>query len=163
MSFFNRPKQKLGEEPPIDPPPYADVHGEHGKDDEAPPYSSHQSFTRYEANEYPEEKPHRFEHPPGGSSSSNEPYILPANNIYLLPPQQVNIAYETDGRHTRPGFKEYLENDPQRLASGHGPHPREAFGRKGAPLEPGHTSHQRTGGSEFPGSSKTTYYNAANK
>lgn len=157
MSFFSRRKQSLGEKPPIDPPPYNEDQGEHGKDDEAPPY-----WSDHGADEYPEEKPHKFESP-GESSSASEPYTLPANHVYELPPQQVNIAYETDGRHTRPGFKEYLQNDPQRVASGNGPQPRQAFGRKGAPLEPGYQNSQRTGGGGFPGSSKTTYYNAANK
>lgn len=154
MSFFNQRKQNLEEKPPIDPPLYSEVGGDGGEPAEAPPYHG--------PNEYPEEKPHPYQSS-GGSSSTNEPYVLPANNVYQLSPQQINIAYETDGRNTRPGFKEYLDNDPQRIESGNGPRPREAFGRKGAPLEPGYKSNQRTGSSGFPGSSKTTYYNAANK
>lgn len=92
----------------------------------------------------------------------NGTYTIPANT-YLVAPQLVNIAYETDGKYTRPGYVEYLQNDPQRVAQGNGPLPRQAFGRGGAPLAPGNKSSQKTGGGAFPGSSKTTYHNAANR
>lgn len=99
----------------------------------------------------------------GQPGQNGNVYTIPPNNLYQIAPQQVNIAYETDGKYTRPGYSEYLQNDQGRIARGDIPKPREAFGRGGAPLSKGSKNNQKTGGGAFPGSSNTTYHNAANK
>lgn len=148
-----------------DPPSYDQLQQEHApdQDGQAPQYSGN-----YGPNEYPPEKadnPSSYQPPNSGpgQNSGNDVYTVPANNTYSVAPQLVNIAYETDGKYTRPGYREYLQNDPQRIASGNGPKPREAFGRGGAPLSQGTKNNQKTGGGAFPGSSGPTYHNAANK
>lgn len=148
---------------PQEPPSYDQLQQDHAPD-QTPQYSSN-----YGPNEYPEEKKSQsqdFEQQgfqqPGPGQTGTDVYTVPANT-YSVAPQLVNIAYETDGQYTRPGYREYLQNDPQRIASGNGPKPREAFGRGGAPLSQGTKNNQKTGGGAFPGSSGTTYHNAANK
>lgn len=104
--------------------------------------------------EYPQEKT-------GFNEPSDNPLGIPPGT-YVVPPQQVNIAY--GGSHTRPGYKEYVEHDDARVAQGDLPKPREAYGRKGAPLAPSHQS--ASGGGPpgaFPGSHGPTYYNASQK
>lgn len=84
-------------------------------------------------------------------------YSVPANT-YAVPLQQINIAYDTEGKLTRPGYKEYLQRDQQRVAQGDVPKPRAAY-PKGAPLAP-----SRKGGSSsgFPGArGGATYHNAS--
>ncbi|WPK23904.1 hypothetical protein PUMCH_001154 [Australozyma saopauloensis] len=100
---------------------------------------------------------------PNGQYSGPPPgtYTVPANT-YAVPLQKTNIAYDTEGNVTRPGYKEYLQRDQQRVNMGDVPKPREAFGKnKGAPLAP-----SRKGGSSggFPGAGGRggpTYYNAS--
>lgn len=154
------------ETPPQEPPSYDQLQqfqnqpNPNQPQDNAPQYSGN-----YGPNEYPQEKGNNNNYPqnPGqGQGPGNDVYTVPANT-YLVAPQQVNIAYETDGKYTRPGYTEYLQRDQQRVAQGDYPKPREAFGRKGAPLTEGSTNNQNSGGGAFPGSSKTTYHNAANK
>lgn len=161
MPLFSRQKDSLKDSPkdtaPSEPPPYSEVDQNAGENSQAPSYAG-----KYGPNEYPPEKPHKYEHS-DGATHSNATYTIPANDMYEVKPQQVNIAYETDGKHTRPGFKEYLESDHERVSLGNGPLPREAFGKKGAPLEPGRKNNKSAGGSTFPGSGGTTYFNAANR
>lgn len=108
----------------------------------------------------------------GGSSVNNGPgsnggppgfqanYTTPVN-MYAVPLEVTNIAYDTEGRVTRPGYKQYLQADQQHVAQGDVPKPRSAF-RHGAPL-----ASSRKGGSlssgAFPGAKGTTYYNTSER
>lgn len=82
-------------------------------------------------------------------------YYVP--NTYAVPQQQVNIAYDTEGRVTRPGYKEYLQRDQQRVAQGDLPQLRSA-NPKGAPLAPSRKGGKSSG---FPGAKGTTYHNTS--
>ncbi|KAM9924533.1 hypothetical protein OXX59_004474 [Metschnikowia pulcherrima] len=90
---------------------------------------------------------------PGGG------HAQPPPGTYTLPPQKVNIAYETDGRNTRPGYADYVRRDNERISQGDAPKPREAF-RHGAPLAP---SKKGQGSGGFPGASGPTYYGSSSK
>lgn len=94
----------------------------------------------------------------GGPPDIQGTYGVPAD-VYAVPQETRNIAYDTEGRVTRPGYKEYLQADQQRVAQGDVPKPRSAF-HHGAPLAP-----SRKGGSSggFPGAKGNTYYNASEK
>lgn len=157
MGLFSKKEESKANLASDLPPSYDQLQQDHPE--HTPQYSG--------SNEYPQEKGDY-----GKSSDNfygadqkgqNDVYTVPPNDVYQVAPQQVNIAYETDGKYTRPGYSEYLQNDQGRIARGDFPKPREAFGRGGAPLTQGSKNNQKTGGGAFPGSSKTTYYNAANK
>lgn len=120
-----------------------------------PPSYMELQNTQAQSSEYPPEKvqppPHDFQQGP------------PPNNgvppgMYAVPPQSVNIAYESNSSNTRPGYMEYLNAEAQRNAQGNFPLPRLAY-KHGAPLAPGHTSQQKTSG--FPGAKGTTYHNVS--
>lgn len=96
--------------------------------------------------------------PPNFMVPPNTSMVPP--NTYMVAPQLVNIAYDTDGRFTRPEYLEYLARDQQRVAQGDYPKPREQFGNQGAPLNPGKKSNKLSGG-VFPGKSGATYHEAA--
>ncbi|PSK39715.1 hypothetical protein C7M61_001520 [Candidozyma pseudohaemuli] len=81
-------------------------------------------------------------------------------NAYVIPPRTVNIATD-NGQYTRPEYQQYKARDQQRMAHGDFPKPREAF-KHGAPLEPSNKSQGKSSGG-FPGSSGSSYYNAANR
>jgi len=175
--FKSKKEESKSEQAPDAPPSYDQLQQAHNLED-TPQYSG--------SSEYPQEK---SDNPGHENTGANPPYVnhqdtnynvnysqggqgqgqgqgvytIPPNDLYQVAPQQINIAYETTGQYTRPGYVEYLQNDPQRVASGNGPRPREAFGRQGAPLSKGNKNNESTGGGAFPGSSKTTYYNAANR
>lgn len=154
MRLFKPDSKNL--EAPDEPPSYDQLEQSHGNEQDAPQYGG-----SFGPDEYPEEK----KAPPGSGHSSQKdeapPYTGPPSQPYMVVPQQVNIAYETDDQFTRPGYREYLLNDPQRVAQGNGPRPRDAFGRGGAPLAPSNQGLSSSRG--FPGGNAATYHNAANK
>lgn len=82
-------------------------------------------------------------------------YAVSAN--YAVPLQMTNIAYDTEGEVTRPGYKEYLQKDQERAAQGDFPKPREVYSH-GAPLN---TSRKGGKSGSFPGARSNTYYNAS--
>lgn len=96
----------------------------------------------------------------GNGSGFQGTYGIPANT-YAVPLQVTNIAYDTEGRVTRPGYKEYLQADQQHVAQGDVPKPRSAF-RHGAPLAPSRKGGSLSSGG-FPGAKGTTYYNTSEK
>lgn len=147
--------------------------------DQPPAFASHSDYdqgSQYSnlgPNEYPEEKKSdpfsdytpswsQAGAPRNPQNGSDGGYGHSSNGIppgmYSVPPQKANITYDTQGSFTRPGYKEFLENDRQRVAQGDVPQPRSAFGRKGAPLAP---SKQGSGGG-FPGGPGATYYSSSN-
>lgn len=155
MAFLNSSNDSRTSEPPVDPPSYSETQNEHRLSEDAPHYLSHSGLNAYGPNEFPQEKKEGFH------SSGNKPYTLEANDVYELPPQQINIAFDTDGTHTRPGYKEFLSNHSQKLSPANGPQHQEVSGKR-TPMEPTQ-SPRSSGRSGFPGSSGTTYYNSANK
>lgn len=167
MGLFKSSKkdhEPQDQQAPPEPPSYDQLQQYHSNqpDEQVPQYSG--NYGQYE---YPEEKGsssqnYSIQQSAHGQEFSNDVFTVPAST-YQVAPQMVNIAYETDGQYTRPGYTEYLQRDQQRVAQGDFPKPREAFGRGGAPLSQGRQNNQRTGGGAFPGASKTTYHNAANK
>lgn len=173
--FFSHEKK---DQPPADEPPsYEQLEEYQNLSAEVPQYSGN-----YGPNEYPQEKksedwpqggygPQQPQQPQqdwqnyNGNTNSNTNtnngfgHAQPPPGTYTVPPQKVNIAYETDGRNMRPGYAEYVQMDNQRVAQGDVPLPRDAFGRKGAPLAPSKKSQGLSGG--FPGSHGPTYYNSS--
>lgn len=163
-----------GGQPSDEPPSYDQLEATQNTNDwsqnrsDAPSYSSN-----YGPNEYPPEKKDSaydndtftsYPPPPGWQNSEfsggpNQPTPPQGTYTYTVPPQKANIAYDTEGRHTRPGYAEYIKKDNERISQGDLPRPREAFGRGGAPLAPSKKSLGLSSG--FPGSSKTTYYNSS--
>lgn len=152
MGLFKSHHEKHQDAPP-DPPSYDQLEQSHGAQNDAPKYQSN-----YGPNEYPEEKKGG---PPNNTANGPPTYMVPQDKPYMVAPQQINIAYETDGAATRPGYKEYSQRDQQRVAQGDVPKPREAFGRGGAPLAPSHQA-GLSSSSAFPGGKGPTYYNSSN-
>ncbi|GEQ67668.1 hypothetical protein JCM33374_g1333 [Metschnikowia sp. JCM 33374] len=173
-----------GNAPPIDapidaPPSYEQSEGlQYNTQGNQTPEEVPQYSGKYGPNEYPPEK--KTEHldnnyapqqPQNGWQNINTNPInynndskgnaQPPPGTYTLPPQKVNIAYETDGRNTRPGYADYVRRDNERVAQGDFPKPREAFGRGGAPLAPSRKGQGSSGG--FPGASGPTYYSSSQK
>ena len=161
-------------EMPDNPPLYDEVQANNGKNsplylgpygpDEYPPEKGNGSINS-QSGEYNAEwknsgppAPNSLQLPSNFGLGGVPPntYGVPANT-YAVPAHKINIAYDTEGRSTRPGYKEYLQRDQQRVAQGDLPKPRSAFSR-GAPLAP-----SRKGGSSgsFPGGRGATYYSSS--
>lgn len=148
--FHSDKKEEKPQESSNEPPLYDQLQQQHLG--EAPQYENHG-----DPNEYPQEK----QDGPPNQGNQQGVYTIP-QNTYLVAPQSVNIAYETDGKYTRPGYKEYLQHDQQRVAQGDLPKPREAF-KHGAPLNEGSGKNPKAKSSGFPGSGGPTYYNSSQK
>lgn len=103
--------------------------------------------------------PGNFAPPPGNYGPPPVNYAVPPNS-HAVPLQMTNIAYDTEGTVTRPGYKEYLQRDKELVAEGDIPRPRSDF-RHGAPLAPSRKGGKSSGG--FPGAKGVTYFNTSEK
>lgn len=184
--FFSHAKHD--QQPSDEPPSYEQLEGYQNQSEETPQYSGNYGPNEYPSEKKSEHWPeggygpqqlqqpnwqgnnpnnfyndNNYSNNNNNNNSNNNPggYGLaqPPPGTYTVPPQKVNIAYETDGRNTRPGYAEYVQMDNQRVAQGDLPLPRDAFGRKGAPLAPSKKGMGLSGA--FPGAKGSTYYNSS--
>ena len=165
MSTFNSK-----ETPSDEPPSYEQLEASQltGNGEQTPQYSGNNGPSEYpdeklgEEDSFPDVSPQKWHDPNLHQKHNNSPgggHAQPPPGTYTLPPQKVNIAYETDGRNTRPGYADYVRRDNERISQGDAPKPREAF-RHGAPLAPSKKG-QGLGG--FPGALGPTYYGSSSK
>lgn len=94
-----------------------------------------------------------------GNSENLGEFIQPSKTLFVKP-TSVNIS-QANPANLHPQYPEYLEREQIRTKNGDFPRDRSQF-KHGAPLNPGHTG-AGVSSKAFPGSSRATYHDVANR